>query len=225
VHNHDISGTRSNAAEKTLSPANVHGLKVQWTFPTKGLVSGTPVANGVVFVNTSDWPNGSQGGPPASEGPSAISGDGAPELWHFTTPGSPNLPGVAVANGVVYFQSTFDGNLYALDAQTGRCWTRWRPAASRAARAVSHSHVYLGTGNAFAPLADLVRLDDLVQSGREGLAPGPEGRGADVAGLAERRRPRRTARQGRSGQAPRGRARRLPPAVGPTWPHCSVASR
>jgi outer membrane protein assembly factor BamB len=118
-----------------------------------GLFADSAVANGVVFANTSNWPHGFQGGVPISGGLSAISGDGSQELWHFTT-AAPNLSGVAVANGVVYFQS-IDGNLYALDAKTGGRLAEVATGGQESGPAISHGHVYLGIGNAFALVADI----------------------------------------------------------------------
>src|SRR5215469_13796516 len=39
MYNHDVSGTRFNSSEHLLGPHNVAGLQVQWTFPTKAVVS------------------------------------------------------------------------------------------------------------------------------------------------------------------------------------------
>jgi polyvinyl alcohol dehydrogenase (cytochrome) len=74
-----------------------------------GLFSDSAVANGIVYANSSNV---------ISYGEViALSGDATKELWRFRTPnGGADLSGVAVANGVVYFAS-FDGNLYALDAE------------------------------------------------------------------------------------------------------------
>jgi polyvinyl alcohol dehydrogenase (cytochrome) len=139
--------------------ATINQIQVEHGGELSGLFADSAVANDVVFANTSDWPHGFQGGKPVSGSLVAIGSDGTPdglkELWHFTTPGSPNLSGVAVANGVVYFQSTFDGNLYALDAKTGAVLAKVATGGQSSGPAVSHGHVYLGIGNAFALLADL----------------------------------------------------------------------
>jgi polyvinyl alcohol dehydrogenase (cytochrome) len=84
-----------------------------------GLFADSAYADGVDYTNGSDWPGVFAGQAPNLGVLSAVAADGSHELWHFYTPGSPDLSGVAVANGVVYFQSMLDGTLYALDAKTG----------------------------------------------------------------------------------------------------------
>jgi polyvinyl alcohol dehydrogenase (cytochrome) len=137
----------------------INQIQVEEGGELSGLFADSAVADGVVFANTSNWPHGFQGGQPVSGSLVAIGGDGTrdglKELWHFTTPGSPNLSGVAVANGVVYFQSSLDGNLYALDARTGALLAKVATGGQESGPAVSHGHVYLGVGNAFALLGDL----------------------------------------------------------------------
>jgi hypothetical protein len=101
----------------------------------------------VVFANGTDWP-GILGGDPPNRGIiSAVAADGSHELWHFDTPFSPNASGVAVANGVVYFQSMF-GTFYALNAQTGAPMAQVLTGSLTSGPAVSRGQVYLGTGDA-----------------------------------------------------------------------------
>jgi outer membrane protein assembly factor BamB len=76
----------------------------------------------------------------------AFTGDGKKELWRFSTPSSANISGVAVANGVVYFQSTQNGNLYALDAATGAQLGVFQIGGGTSGPAISRGHVYVGTG-------------------------------------------------------------------------------
>jgi outer membrane protein assembly factor BamB len=83
------------------------------------LFADTAVANGVVYANGINWPNPSSGSYPVAGDLVAIAGDGSKELWRFTTPQSPDMGGVAVANGVVYFTSTYSEQLFALDATSG----------------------------------------------------------------------------------------------------------
>jgi hypothetical protein len=77
-------------------------------------------------------------------------------LWRFETDASPNISGVAVAGGVVYFQSMKDGNLYALDAATGTELARVNVSLSDGTNplygqtsgpAVSRGQVYVGAGD------------------------------------------------------------------------------
>jgi hypothetical protein len=58
---------------------------------------------------------------------------------------------VAVANGVVYFQSTFDGNLYALDAVTGNLLKQVTTGGVTSGPAISRGQIYLGIGDVVTP--------------------------------------------------------------------------
>src|SRR5215475_1366434 len=52
--NHDPQNSRSNPAEKTLSPANVHRLAPRWRVEGLSAVTSTPaVVDGVVYFG--DW--------------------------------------------------------------------------------------------------------------------------------------------------------------------------
>lgn len=113
-----------------------------------GLFADSAYAGGVVYANGTDWPDLLAGGPPNRGILSAVAADGSGELWHFDTPFSPNVSGVAVANGVVYFQSALDGNLYALDAATGAELTRVLTGGQSSGPAISRGRIYLGTGDA-----------------------------------------------------------------------------
>ena len=112
-----------------------------------GLFADTAVANGVIHANVIEWNPFDPSSPPLGH-LFAFSADTLAEEWHFETPGSPNLSGVAVANGVVYFQSVFDGNLYALDATTGAQLLALPVGPSTSGPAVSNGRVYMGTGDA-----------------------------------------------------------------------------
>jgi len=113
-----------------------------------GLFADSAYANGVVFTNGTDWP-GILGGEPPNRGIlSAVAADGSHELWHFDTPFSPNASGVAVANGVVYFQSMLDGTLYGLDAATGAVLATVNTGGQSSGPAISRGQIYLGTGDA-----------------------------------------------------------------------------
>src|SRR5262249_58754876 len=85
------------------------------------------------------------GDPPNRGIVSAVAADGSHELWRFETPFSPNLSGVAVANGVVYFQS-ISGMFYALDAGTGSVLAQVPTGGESGGPAVSRGQIYLGTG-------------------------------------------------------------------------------
>ena len=76
-----------------------------------GLFADGAVADGIVFVNGSNWPT-PFAADPTSGGLFALGGgDGTQTLWSFTTPGSPNLSGVAVTRELVVFQSWLAGTL------------------------------------------------------------------------------------------------------------------
>jgi polyvinyl alcohol dehydrogenase (cytochrome) len=113
-----------------------------------GLFADSAYANGVVYANGSDWPGVLLGEPPRRGILSAVAADGSHELWHFDTAFSPDLSGVAVANGVVYFQSTFDGTLYALDAVTGTLLKQVTTGGVTSGPAISRGQIYVGIGDA-----------------------------------------------------------------------------
>jgi hypothetical protein len=113
-----------------------------------GLFADSAYAGGVNFANGTDWPAPFTGPPPNKGIIAAVSADGSEELWRFETPGSPNISGVAVANGVVYFQSTLNGSLFALDAASGDVLAEVVTGSVTSGPAVSRGQVYLGTGDA-----------------------------------------------------------------------------
>jgi polyvinyl alcohol dehydrogenase (cytochrome) len=120
-----------------------------------GIFADSAIAKGVAYVNGTNWPNVLGGSPPLGGSLTAIAGDGSRELWQVQTP-APNQSGVAVANGVVYFQS-LDGNLYALDATTGKVLATLATGGygRESGPAISGGQIYLGTGDvlgsAFSP--------------------------------------------------------------------------
>jgi polyvinyl alcohol dehydrogenase (cytochrome) len=116
-----------------------------------GLFADSAYADGVNYANGNEWLDIFKGNPPKRGILSAIAADGSHELWQFDTPFSPNLSGVAVANGVVYFQSSFDGTLFALDAKTGTVLAHVVTGGQSSGPAVSRGQVYLGTGDTAFP--------------------------------------------------------------------------
>jgi polyvinyl alcohol dehydrogenase (cytochrome) len=126
-----------------------------------GLFADSAVADGVAYANGSDWPNpfGHPFDPPLGGNLTAIKGDGSGQLWRAETP-APNVSGVAVANGVVYFQSR-DGTLFALDAASGTTLAQVNVAigagtspfyGQTSGPAVSRGQVYVGAGDILTSL-------------------------------------------------------------------------
>ncbi len=119
-----------------------------------GLFADSAYDKGVVFANGINWPGGSPaaGLPPTAGDLIAIAGDGSHELWRFTTPGSPDLAAVAVANGVVYYGSSFAGTLFALDESTGAPLAAVPYGLSVSGPSVVDGQVYAGSGLNFGPV-------------------------------------------------------------------------
>jgi polyvinyl alcohol dehydrogenase (cytochrome) len=152
-----LTGKRINEFQVTEISGNLGGLFADSAF-----------ADGVAFTNGSIWPDpfGSPD-PPVAGVISAITGDASTELWKFDTPGSPNLSGLAVANGVLYFQSMKSGTLYALDVSNGTvlasinvnlCGSSSSPACGQTSGpSVSRGQVYVGAGDFMSFLFDVFR--------------------------------------------------------------------
>lgn len=113
-----------------------------------GLFADSAVADGVIYANAIEWDPFDPSSFPFGH-LFALSADSLVEEWHFVTPGSPNLSGVAVANEVVYFHSLFDERLHALDAATGAELLALHVGPSTSGPAVANGRVYLGTGDLF----------------------------------------------------------------------------
>jgi polyvinyl alcohol dehydrogenase (cytochrome) len=117
--------------------------------PLGGFFADSAVAHGVVYANGINWPGGF-GTPPVAGDLVAIAGDASRELWRFTTPGAPDLSGVATAGGVVYFQSDFTGLLFALDADTGALLAQVPIGGSVSGPAIADGQIYVGVGDTFS---------------------------------------------------------------------------
>jgi polyvinyl alcohol dehydrogenase (cytochrome) len=110
-----------------------------------GLFADTAVANGTVYINGVNWPNPG-GGPLGTSDVFATSGDGTQTIWRFPVP-TPEMAGVAVANSVVYFTSTWAGRLFALDAATGAMLAAPAVGISDSGPSISNGRVFVGTGD------------------------------------------------------------------------------
>jgi uncharacterized protein (TIGR03118 family) len=100
----------------------------------------------VVFANARVPTNGNNAFPATGE-LAALSGDGTKILWTVATP-SADQSGVALANGVVYFEDT-GGTLYAVDACTGKILTQLFTGGEDSGPAVSDGQIFLGQGEFF----------------------------------------------------------------------------
>lgn len=128
--------------------ALVNQLQVEPGGSLGGLFADTAVSNGVVYANGINWPHPSATSFPTAGDLIAIAGDGSHELWRFTTQFSPDMAGVAVANGVVYFTSTYSADLFALDASNGNVLNAISVGVSDSGPSVSNGQIFVGTGDA-----------------------------------------------------------------------------
>ena len=129
-------------------------------FPTGGLTqylvggvlggfhTDSGVADGVVFAP------GNHGGPafgiPSSCALVAINPDGS-KRWQFEANG-PSFSGIAIANGVVYFQPNSDPNLYALSTDTGKVLGTIKTGGSSGGPAIANGRIFVGGGPYFTPV-------------------------------------------------------------------------
>jgi uncharacterized protein (TIGR03118 family) len=100
----------------------------------------------VVFANDRD-PKDPNTSPGDTGHLFAIAGDASKIIWQFDT-AKPDQSGVALANGVVYFQS-LDGFLYALDQTTGALLAKVATGSSDSGPAISNGQLYVGQGDVF----------------------------------------------------------------------------
>ncbi|MFY1693376.1 PQQ-binding-like beta-propeller repeat protein [Plantactinospora sp. WMMB782] len=111
---HDIRNTRSNPAERLLSPSTVDGLDVAWTLTTDGDVSATPaVVDGAVYFP--DW-GGTVWKVDAASG-EVIWSRSVAELAGVADTFSRTAP--VVAGDTVYLGTQAGARLLALDTETG----------------------------------------------------------------------------------------------------------
>ena len=119
-----------------------------------GLFADSAFAAGTTYVNGSDWAPSDvnhlgQGG--VGHVAAIRSRNHKLKLrWDVKTENSPNLGAVAFANGVVYFLSSRAGDLYALDAKTGKTLTKLHLGTGISGPSVSHGRVFVGTGDGFS---------------------------------------------------------------------------
>ena len=126
------AGRRENTQETILTKTTVSHLAQKWSanIPIGG--SGAAVANGIVYVGSTD-----------NNLYAFDARSGAP-VWHAET-GGPIQSSPAVAGGAVYVGSS-DGSIYAFDAETGA--KRWSVSGASYPEqvAVAHDLVYASSG-------------------------------------------------------------------------------
>jgi len=133
-----------------------------------GFFADSAEANGVVYANGNDWPaygGGEIGGlagmiagqirpsaPPNAGYVVAVNADrpdGLREAWRFSVPHSPMLGGVAVAGGIVYVHASKEGNVYALDAQTGHVLAKASVGPAVNGPSIAGGRLFMGFGDTF----------------------------------------------------------------------------
>ena len=126
----------------------VNSKQLEPSSPFTGLFADTAQAGGVTFVNGTDRPQYPEG--PGDGDLIAVRSDrpgNLHELWRVHTAGSPNLGGVAVANGVVYALSSTSGTLYAIRASNGQILGQFDVGVGLSGPSISHGQVFVGTGD------------------------------------------------------------------------------
>jgi outer membrane protein assembly factor BamB len=113
---HDPRGTRFNAAERRLGPANVAGLKVLWRFPTPAIVAGTPaVVGGTAFAGD------------AAGNVYALKADSGQVRWQTHIDNARFTASAVVTRGRVVLGSQTTGVIYGLDQGNGRVVWQIKP--------------------------------------------------------------------------------------------------
>lgn len=158
-----VSAGAKNGQYWTLDAATGETLserQVQVGGQVGGLFADAATAYGIVFTNGSDWPAPFDTSVlPIAGLITALTDDNQSVLWQKSTPGSANVSGLAVANGVLYFAScnpgtgdrTNDfGTLYAVNVLTGNTLAQKTLShCSTSGPAISNGRVILGEGSMF----------------------------------------------------------------------------
>jgi hypothetical protein len=132
---------------KKLPPEGWGPLNKGWERRTRALPDVS--AGGDATTGSVSW----SGKGSSSHGSRVVSpGESVPEeLWRFTSPRVPVLSGLAVANGVIYFNTSGSpSTLYALHAKTGEVLARVFTSGGISGPSVSNGQIYVGTGTLFA---------------------------------------------------------------------------
>jgi polyvinyl alcohol dehydrogenase (cytochrome) len=152
---YDATGSRSNAAEHTLTPANVSGLKLKWAFghanvPGSYVGSQPAIVDGTLYVGSTDGTfhamDAKTGVAKWTYDLSAVAGD--PKVGKA----NPVRSSPAVSGSTVYFGDN-RGYLYALNRYTGAL--RWslhvdsHPSAQiTGSPLIANGMVYIGVSSA-----------------------------------------------------------------------------
>lgn len=144
MYNHDVAGWRYNAAEKSLSPANVGGLVEKWRFPAEGsrqlvgVIHATPsVVNGCVYFGTATeatfyklgpdgrlkWSYRNPEYPPIKADDGGGTANGVVDKLKFRGSDQAIMTSALVTEDAVYF-GDLGGWIYSLDRDTGA--ERWK---------------------------------------------------------------------------------------------------
>jgi glucose dehydrogenase len=159
-------GRRNNTQETILGRKTVAQLTPKWTANIPVGTSSAAVANGIVYVGSTD------------NNLYAFDAKSGAPVWQAAT-GAPILSSPAVENGIVYVGSN-DGQVYAFDAETGALRWSTQIGTGNYSRvespvAVAGGLVYAGTtnGNMFALSAKTgaVKWTKTFVFGHETLAP------------------------------------------------------
>jgi polyvinyl alcohol dehydrogenase (cytochrome) len=118
---------------------------------SNGLFADSAIDHRLVFVNGEDC-TAKTSNPLAPVGVvAALAREDSKKVWDISLPEGPVFSGLAVANGVVYFQvSNIPGSLYAVNAESGEVLAQLQVSGGISGPSVSRGQVYLGTGTAFA---------------------------------------------------------------------------
>jgi uncharacterized protein (TIGR03118 family) len=131
-----------------VTPSGKEGLQVSTGSSLGGLYATAAVdtKTDTVFANDRDPSTTPQSGHVV-----AIAGNGQSFVSTFANNGyfnttTPDQSGVAIANGVVYFD-TLGGTLFALDEKTGKVLAQVATDGANSGPSVSNGHIYVGQGN------------------------------------------------------------------------------
>lgn len=122
---------------------------------SNGLFSDSAVAGNVVFVNGENCQI-QNGNPLLPTGVvAALGSDASQILWDQIFTLGPVFSGLAVANGVLYFQvSDIPGSIYAVDSESGKVLANLQVSGGISGPSVSRGQVYVGTGTASQPSSE-----------------------------------------------------------------------